>query len=233
MQSEKSQLNIGNDCVILYRSYLNTTCKITIGNEVGIGGYCLIFTHSAWKNVLEGNPYKFSDVDIKDNVWIPWNVMILPSVTIEKDVIIGAGSVVTKSLPPAVFAAGVPAKIIKKQTEVDTLSIKEKNKIVLEVMADFKEYVCNFIKLKDVEYSADSYNIVITHENEKRRLVYTLTFENLKENDTIIAFKIPFDIKRRYNWIEFDTLKSNTDSIIAQHFIQFVRRYGIRIHALS
>jgi acetyltransferase-like isoleucine patch superfamily enzyme len=66
--------------------------------------------------VLEGNPYKFSDVEIKDNVWIPWNVTILPSVTIEKDVIVGAGSVVTKSLPRAVFAAGVPAKIIKEQT---------------------------------------------------------------------------------------------------------------------
>jgi acetyltransferase-like isoleucine patch superfamily enzyme len=67
MQSEKSQIRVGSDCVILFRSYLNTTRKILIGNGVGIGGYCLIFTHSAWQNVLDGNPYKFADVKIKDN----------------------------------------------------------------------------------------------------------------------------------------------------------------------
>jgi len=47
MQSEKGQIEVGSDCVILYRSYLNTTRRISIGNGVGIGGYCLIFTHSA------------------------------------------------------------------------------------------------------------------------------------------------------------------------------------------
>ena len=38
MQSEKSQITVGRDCVILFRSYLNTTRKILIGNGVGIGG---------------------------------------------------------------------------------------------------------------------------------------------------------------------------------------------------
>jgi acetyltransferase-like isoleucine patch superfamily enzyme len=118
MQSEKGQIEVGSDCVILYRSYLNTTRRISIGNGVGIGGYCLIFTHSAWQNVLEGNPYQFADVTIKDDSWLPWNVTVLPGVIIDKGVTIGSGSVVTKSLPPYVFAAGVPAKIIrKKQTE--------------------------------------------------------------------------------------------------------------------
>jgi acetyltransferase-like isoleucine patch superfamily enzyme len=78
MQSDKSAIEVGNDCN-LYRSYLNTTRKIFIGNNVGIGGgYCLIFTHSAWQSVLNGNPYKFADVEIKDNAWLPWNVAVLP-----------------------------------------------------------------------------------------------------------------------------------------------------------
>jgi acetyltransferase-like isoleucine patch superfamily enzyme len=84
MQSEKSTLEVGNESVILFRSYLNTTRRIILGDNVGIGGYCLIFTHSAWQNVLEGNPYKFADVEIKDNSWLPWNVTVLPGVTIEK-----------------------------------------------------------------------------------------------------------------------------------------------------
>src|SRR5919199_3877183 len=136
MQSEKSQIRVGSDCVILFRSYLNTTRKISIGNGVGIGGYCLIFTHSAWQNVLEGNPYLFADVMIKDNAWLPWNVTVLPGVTIDKDVTIGSGSVVTKSLPPHVFAAGVPAKIIRKK-ETGRLSVDGKNAIVLEMLSDF------------------------------------------------------------------------------------------------
>jgi len=115
MQSDKSAIEVGNDCVILYRSYLNTTRKIFIGNNVGIGGYCLIFTHSAWQNVLNGNPYKFADVEIKDNAWLPWNVTVLPGVIIERDVTIGTGSTVTKSVLPYVFVAGVPAKVIRKK----------------------------------------------------------------------------------------------------------------------
>ena len=115
MQSEKSQIIVGSDCVILFRSYLNTTRKILIGNGVGIGGYCLIFTHSAWQNVLDGNPYKFADVKIKDNAWLPWNVTVLPGVIINQDVTVGSGSVITRSLPTSVFAAGVPAKVIQKK----------------------------------------------------------------------------------------------------------------------
>ena len=103
MQSEKSALEVGDWSCNPFQIYLNTTRKIILGNNVGIGGYCLIFTHSAWQNVLEGNPYKFADVEIKDNSWLPWNVTVLPGVTIEKDVTIGSGSTVTRSIPQAVF----------------------------------------------------------------------------------------------------------------------------------
>ena len=125
MQSEKGQLEVGDDCVILYRSYLNTTRKISIGKDVGIGGYCLIFTHSAWQNVLQGNPYKFADVRIEENTWLPWNVTVLPGVTIEQDVTIGSGSVVTKNLPPSVFAAGIRLKLYVKKTANCSLRIKK------------------------------------------------------------------------------------------------------------
>jgi serine acetyltransferase len=226
MQSEKSQIKVGNDCVILYRSYLNTTCSISIGNNVGIGGYCLIFTHSAWKNALEGHPYKFADVIIKDNVWIPWHVLVFPSVTIEENVIVGGGSVVSKSLPPNVFAAGNPAKIIKEIGKT-SLSIDEKNRILLEILNDFCRYSKEFLMLKEITGIKKPVNFDITFE--KSRLIYTTNFDNLLENVVVISFRIPDNIKKTHEWIELDTLKSSTNNILAKHFLNFIKRYGIRI----
>lgn len=53
-------------------------------------------------------------VVIEDNVWLGEFVSVLPGVTIGKGTIVGANSVVSKSLPPNVIAVGTPAKPIKK-----------------------------------------------------------------------------------------------------------------------
>ena len=51
---------------------------------------------------------------LENGVWIGNSTIILPGVTIGEKSIIGAGSVVTKSIPPYCIAAGNPAKVIKK-----------------------------------------------------------------------------------------------------------------------
>ena len=51
---------------------------------------------------------------IEDEVWIGANAVIVPGVTIGKHSVIGAGSVVTKSVPPYSVAVGNPAKIVKQ-----------------------------------------------------------------------------------------------------------------------
>ena len=53
-------------------------------------------------------------VKIENNVWIGSDCTILPGVTIDDGAIIGAGSVVTKSVNKNVIVAGNPAKIIRK-----------------------------------------------------------------------------------------------------------------------
>ena len=65
------------------------------------------------------NPHAFFNtyalpVTIEDNVWIGGGVIILPGVTIGKNSVIGAGSVVNKSIPPNSLAVGNPCKVIRK-----------------------------------------------------------------------------------------------------------------------
>lgn len=58
----------------------------------------------------------FGKVIIKNNVYIGNNTMIMPGVTIGNDVIIGAGSIVTKSVPDGKIVAGNPARIVGETT---------------------------------------------------------------------------------------------------------------------
>lgn len=53
------------------------------------------------------------DVIIKDNVWIGGHVTINPGITLEENVIVASGSVVTKSFESNVMIGGNPARIIK------------------------------------------------------------------------------------------------------------------------
>lgn len=53
-------------------------------------------------------------VTIKKGAWLGANVIVLPGVTIGANSVVGAGSVVTKSVPDRVMAAGCPAKVIRE-----------------------------------------------------------------------------------------------------------------------
>lgn len=80
-------------------------------------------------------PYKYQEIiriqpiTIKRGCWIGQNVVIFPGVTIGEMTIIGANSVVTKSIPDRCIATGAPAKVMKKWDEVsgEWVSVSEKN----------------------------------------------------------------------------------------------------------
>ena len=52
-------------------------------------------------------------VTIGDDVWIGGGSIVCPGVTIGARTVVGAGSVVTRSLPPDVFAAGNPCRVVR------------------------------------------------------------------------------------------------------------------------
>ena len=62
---------------------------------------------------IEQIPFEIKPVEIEDDVWLCEGVTVLPGVTIGRGTIVGARSVVTKSLPSMCIAAGNPAKVIR------------------------------------------------------------------------------------------------------------------------
>jgi maltose O-acetyltransferase len=52
-------------------------------------------------------------IAIESNAWLGGGVIVLPGVTIGENTVVGAGSIVTKDLPPNVVAAGNPARVVR------------------------------------------------------------------------------------------------------------------------
>jgi acetyltransferase-like isoleucine patch superfamily enzyme len=63
--------------------------------------------------VIDQGYYRDEMVVLKQGCWIGANAIILPGVTIGINSVVGAGSIVTKSVPDGVLVVGSPAKIIK------------------------------------------------------------------------------------------------------------------------
>ncbi len=95
--------------------------KVTIGKNVFIGPNVGIYSVSHPIHHEPRNQYlEFArPISIGDNVWIGGSVVINPGVTIGANTVIGSGSVVTKSIPENVIAAGNPCKVIREITDED------------------------------------------------------------------------------------------------------------------
>lgn len=109
-------VNIKGDSVIYGGVGIDTVAPnmIYIGNHVAITSGTKILTHYLYPN-KKGRIFRLGEVHIEDDVFIGLNVIICNSVTIGKGSIIGAGSVVTKDIPPYQVWAGNPARFIKER----------------------------------------------------------------------------------------------------------------------
>ncbi len=118
-------LKLGNN--IQMNDYVHITAmeSIVIGNNVLMASKiyisdCSHGSYSGNENDSHPNTYPADrllfakPIVIEDNVWLGEFVSVLPGVTIGNGTIVGANSVVTKSLPANVIAVGIPAKPIKK-----------------------------------------------------------------------------------------------------------------------
>ena len=93
--------------------YIQGLQGINIGHNFLFGpGVSIISVNHGVNNEFKDSNTK--PIVIGDNVWLGTNVTILPEVHLGNNVVVGAGSVVTKSFPDNVIIGGNPASIIKE-----------------------------------------------------------------------------------------------------------------------
>jgi maltose O-acetyltransferase len=112
-------LTIGNNVTIENSVVIdeNYPYLIKIGNNCSLSNGVSLLAHDATSYKFLNGHTRLGKIDIKDNVFIGTNVIILPGVTIGPNVLIAAGSVINKDIPPNSCVAGTPARFYKKFDE--------------------------------------------------------------------------------------------------------------------
>lgn len=121
-------ITVGDRCYI-GKSHLVAAEKISIGNDVVIAWGVTIVDHNShsvdwsirrqdiinWhKGIKDWMDIGIAPINIADRVWIGFNAIIMKGVTLGEGCVVGAGSVITKDVPPYVIVAGNPARIIRQ-----------------------------------------------------------------------------------------------------------------------
>lgn len=109
--AEGASIAVGANCGFS-GTVIGCATHIVLGDNVKCGANTLI-TDTDWHT---NDPRTGPDAPVRigDNVWLGANVTVLKGVTIGENTLVAAGSVVTKSLPANVTAAGIPAKPVKE-----------------------------------------------------------------------------------------------------------------------
>jgi acetyltransferase-like isoleucine patch superfamily enzyme len=115
-------IELGENVYINKNTIIDASKKILIGAESMIGANCYITDHDhnfqnfPPRQKLSSLPLAGNRTVIEENVWIGSNVVILKGVTIGAHSVIGAGSVVSRSIPSYSIAVGNPCRVIKKKS---------------------------------------------------------------------------------------------------------------------
>jgi len=116
--SKSMGVKVGNNTKIMTKNFGTEPYLITIGNDCEITANVNFVTHDGGVWVVRNMYKEYKNIDVlkpivlHDNVYIGNNTIVLPGVEIVNDVIIGAGSIITKSIVKSGVYAGIPCEFI-------------------------------------------------------------------------------------------------------------------------
>jgi acetyltransferase-like isoleucine patch superfamily enzyme len=203
--------HIGHNSWIGQNSIINSTDELKIGNNCGIGAYSKIWTHAAWGDVVEGCKLlvgmpdiecKSGAVTIGDDFWGVGQVTVSPGVTIGNKVIALTNSLITKDIPDNTIVAGIPAKPITIDGDVQAykkLNSSEKYELM-------KKFTNDFSKLQNIQIEFDDNSKMISLGN--KQLIINCSGNDIDEqNDSTIFDVIKRTYTKKHKKIEIDFMR--------------------------
>jgi maltose O-acetyltransferase len=111
-----STITVGARTFINYGAIILDCAPVTIGADVqmGPGIQVLTATHPVDPAIRRARWESALPIAIGDGAWLGGGVIVCPGVTIGQEAVVGAGSVVTRDIPPRVVAVGNPCRVIRE-----------------------------------------------------------------------------------------------------------------------
>lgn len=110
---DRRNVSIGNRCSINEGVFILGHCRIEIGNGVTLSANCMLID-SGLDIDSPVRVHTDAFIRIEDDAWIGAGAIILPDVVIGRGSVVGAGSIVTRSVAPYTVVAGNPARVIRR-----------------------------------------------------------------------------------------------------------------------
>lgn len=243
----QSLFKMGKRAFVGHHSFMNPSKELVMGDDVGIGGNNLFFTHGAWQSKLDGYGVKFGNIHLGDNCWVARGCFIMPGVSVGADSTIGAFSMVTRDVPAGSLAMGNPAKVVKSAEEyLPKMSREARVKILNEILKEWFEYLdYHRFVTKIVEENKNSWHVISKNKNKEYHIYYY--FEKIEAADNMILNKNSVVIS--YDEIGNDTRKKIANcgamyldvtkgeregsTSIGEELIVYLKRYGVKFNRMD
>ena len=125
----EARIVLGEGCELTGAALTARSTSITLGRQVMLAPNCIIVDsdfHAPWppeRRSTDPGLEHDAPVSIGDHAWMGMGCMVLKGVTIGHGAIIGAGSVVTRDVPPLCVAAGAPARVVRRLTPCEAAGL--------------------------------------------------------------------------------------------------------------
>ena len=230
----ESLFRLGSRTIVMQMSFLNPTKPLIIGDDTGIGGHCLIFTHGSWLNILDGYPVTFEGVTLGNSVWLPWRVFVMPGARIGDGSVIGANSLVQGAIPPSSLAVGAPAKVIRSAPEFPRrLTPGEQDGVVETILEEFGRYVT----AAGIQVTSDGMYIRGGRRYRLLRVDDRTSPPEVLDRDCVVLAVRPLAEETRQrlrtagaSWLDLaGRSRSRAGNALCEELALFLSRYGIRL----